>query len=237
MKKIAVQLTNITKEYSIHHEKPTLVEKFIHGRDERFKALENISLTIHQGEKIGIYGPNGCGKTTLLKIISGITTASSGKIDVRGKVISLIDLEAGFQMDLTGYENIFLNSSLLGISRNKTIELLKPIIEFSGIRQFIDAPMFTYSQGMKLRLGMSIALFSQPDIFVIDESIGMGDEEFRSKSLREIKKLVSDKNVTIILVMQFMDYLIKYSSRIITMKSGKIISDNPSVKLITDTNH
>lgn len=225
MKKIAVQLTNITKEYSIHHEKPTLVEKFIHGRDERFKALENISLTIYQGEKIGIYGPNGCGKTTLLKIISGITTASSGKIDIRGKVISLIDLEAGFQMDLTGYENIYLNSSLLGISKQKTTELLQPIIDFAGIHKFIDAPMFTYSQGMKLRLGMSIALLSQPDIFVIDESIGMGDAEFRSRSLQALRKLASDKKVTVILVIQFMDFLIKYSSRIITMNSGKVVSD------------
>jgi teichoic acid transport system ATP-binding protein len=138
---ISVSLKNITKIYELHHEKPTLVEKFIKSKNERYTALNNISLNIKRGEKIGVLGPNGSGKTTLLKIIAGITSPTSGIIKTSGKVVSLIDLEAGFHADLTGYQNIYLNGLLIGMTKDSVESKIKSIIDFADIRQFIDTPL------------------------------------------------------------------------------------------------
>ena len=156
----AVKLTNISKHYIIHHEKPTLVERVINGKNEKFKALDNINLEVKKGEILGIVGPNGSGKTTLLKIIAGITSPTTGKVKTSGRVVSLIDLEAGFHPELTGEQNIYLNGMLLGMSRKSISQKLRKIIEFADIGQFADAQLFTYSQGMKLRLGFSVVAFS-----------------------------------------------------------------------------
>ena len=179
---IAIQLTNVSKKYEIHHEKPTLVEKFVKGRNETFWALQNINLTINKGERIGIIGPNGSGKTTLLKIIAGITTPSSGHVMTSGKVVSLIDLEAGFHPDLTGIQNIYLNGILIGLPKKIIDDRLSHIISFADIHQFIDAPMFTYSSGMALRLGFAVAVHANPDILILDESLTVGDKVFQQKA-------------------------------------------------------
>lgn len=224
MKNIAIQLTNISKQYTIHHEKPTLVEKFYKGRDEKFWALKNISLTVKKGEKVGIIGPNGSGKTTLLKIITGITTPTSGSVKIIGKAVSLIDLEAGFHDDLTGEQNIFLNGILLGMTQNEIKSKLRKIIDFADIKQFIDAPLFTYSTGMKLRLGFSVAIHADPDILILDEGFLVGDEYFQKKVIQKINEF-SKADKTIFIVTQWLDFLLKNSSRLIKMKRGKIISD------------
>ena len=141
---IAIQLTNVSKKYEIHHEKPTLVEKFVKGPNETFWALRDINLTIKKGERVGIIGPNGSGKTTLLKIIAGITSHTTGTVETLGKIVSLIDLTAGFHADLSGYQNIFLNGMLLGLSKKEINKSIPAIIEFADIKQFIDAPLFTF---------------------------------------------------------------------------------------------
>lgn len=214
----AIRLKNISKRYEIHHEKPTLVEKFIHGKNEIFWALDNVNLTINKGERVGIVGPNGSGKTTLLKIIAGITSPTIGTIETYGKVVSLIDLEAGFHEDLSGYDNIFLNGMLLGMTKAEIMHRLPDIIAFADIKQFIDVPLFTYSFGMKLRLGFAIAIHANPDTLILDEGFGVGDANFRKKSLAALNKL--KKNKTIIVTSHEPQLIQKYCEKIILLKNG-----------------
>ena len=219
---IAIQLTNVTKTYTLHHEKPTFVENMIRrSRSEQFTALDNVSLTIKQGEKVGIIGPNGAGKTTLLKIIAGITTPDSGQVITNGKVVSLIDLSAGFHPDLTGEENIFLNGMVIGMSRHEINAKFKQIVEFADIGGFIDAPMFTYSEGMKLRLGFSVAVHAEPDILLLDEGMAVGDEEFRRKSMMTTN-LLFQKNKTIVISSHWLEYLYKQTKKIMELDNHQI---------------
>jgi len=217
----AIILENIYKEFIIHHEKPTLVEKFVKGRTERFVALKDINLIISKGEKIGIIGANGSGKTTLLKIITGITTPTSGNVKTFGKVISLIDLEAGFHADLTGYQNIFMNGMLLGMSKKEIISKIGSIISFADIKQFIDTPLFTYSSGMKLRLGFSIAIHANPDILILDEGMSIGDDGFQKKANASVQKIYRS-NKTVIIVSHWIDYVRDNCTRIVWMDKGEI---------------
>jgi len=219
---IAIRLENITKEYIIHHEKPTLVEKFIKGKDERFVALDNISLAVKKGEKLGITGPNGSGKTTLLKIIAGITAPTSGLLQRNGRIVSLIDLNAGFHPDLTGEQNIFLNGILLGITKAEITKKLSSIIDFADIGRFMDAPLYTYSRGMKLRVGFSVAFHANPDILLIDEDLSVGDRNFQKKIESVIHQLFA-KRKTVIVVTQWIEYLKEHCNRIIILEHGKIV--------------
>jgi ABC-type polysaccharide/polyol phosphate transport system ATPase subunit len=220
---IAIQLSDLTKKYEIHHEKPTLVEKFVKGKNETFWALNHVNLTIYRGENVGIIGPNGSGKTTLLKIIAGITTPTGGTVSTNGKIVSLIDLEAGFQPDLTGFQNIYLNGMLLGMTKRHIDARLSKIIAFADIRQFIDAPLFTYSSGMALRLGFAIAVQAEPDILLMDENFSVGDEAFRKKAFGQIAAFRREKK-TILIVSHWQDFVKKNASRIISMKEGRIVS-------------
>lgn len=212
---IAVQLIDITKKYQLHHEKPTFSERIINKRQqESFVALDSLNLTIYQGERIGITGPNGTGKTTLLKIIAGITTPNRGRVITQGKVVSLIDIGAGFHPELTGEENIFLNGLILGMSKAQIIKKLKDIISFADIGQFIDSPLYTYSSGMKLRLGFSVAIHSDPDILLLDEGIVVGDENFQKK-IENYLQLFFESEKTAIIVSHWKEFLEKNCNKII----------------------
>jgi ABC-type polysaccharide/polyol phosphate transport system ATPase subunit len=227
-KQIAIRLKKITKEYVLHHEKPTFVEQIVrNGKNERFTALDEMDLTIYKGEKVGIIGSNGSGKTTLLKIIAGITTPTHGKVKTRGKVVSLIELTAGFHPDLTGEENIFLNGLIIGMSKKEIRRKFKKIVEFADIGQFIDAPLYTYSEGMKLRLGFSVAVHADPDILILDEGIAVGDENFREKALQKIQEFFK-QGKTIVVVTHWLDFLKKSCKRILHIEKGKIIEDGPT---------
>jgi ABC-type polysaccharide/polyol phosphate transport system ATPase subunit len=219
---VAVSLVHISKKYEIHHEKPTLVEKFVIGRNETFWALKDINVTIKKGEKVGIMGPNGSGKTTLLKIIAGITTPTSGIVKTNGKIVSLIDLEAGFHLDLTGEQNIYLNAMLFGMNKRIVEHTIDRIIAFAGVGKFIDAPLFTYSEGMKLRLGFSVAVHANPDIFLLDEGISVGDADFQEKTSKKIKDIYRSGK-SIIIVSHWLEYIQKNCDRIITLQRGKIV--------------
>lgn len=227
---IAIRLTNVSKRYTIHHEKPTLVEKLVNGKDEEFWALNNVSLTIRKGERVGIIGPNGSGKTTLLKVIAGIATPTSGTVETYGKIVSLIDLEAGFHPDLTGEQNIYLNGMLLGMSKHDITKKLDHIIRFADIKQFIDAPLFTYSSGMKLRLGFAIAIEANPDILVLDEGISVGDRNFQIKSERAIKKILK-RGKTILVSTHILWFIEQSCRRVLMVRDGAIASDG-SLSLI-----
>lgn len=213
-----IKLNSIGKKYIIHHEKPTLVEN-IHRvlkkqGVEEYWALRDVNLTIGKGEKVGFYGPNGAGKTTLLKIISGITCPTVGKVRTTGRIISLIDLEAGFHPDLTGQENIFLNGLVIGMSKEEIQSKFKSIVKFADIGDFITAPLYTYSNGMKLRLGFSIAIHADPDILILDEIITVGDENFSKKAVKILKSMFRKKK-TILLVSHNLDFLKENCDRLI----------------------
>lgn len=221
---IAIMLTRVSKNYEIHHDKPTLVEKFVKKNNEVFKALNSINITIRKGEKVGIVGHNGSGKTTLLKIIARITTPTYGTIETQGRIVSLIDLEAGFHPDLTGIQNIYLNGMLIGMKKEDIDKKLSSIIQFADIKQFIDVPLYTYSFGMKLRLGFSIAIHSNPQILLLDESIGVGDKQFQIKVQKKIKQLFT-QGITILVVSHWLQFVEEHCKRIVIMKNGSIIQD------------
>ncbi|MBT4652555.1 ABC transporter ATP-binding protein [Candidatus Woesearchaeota archaeon] len=222
---LSIELKNVTKKYTISHEKPTFIENILkRGYKEKFTALKKISLKINKGEKIGIVGSNGAGKTTLLKVITGITEPTSGKVSLFGKISSLIDLEAGFHPDLTGEENIFINGMLIGMKKSEIKKSYKKIVEFAELGSFIDAPLYTYSQGMKLRLGFSVAAFSDPDIFILDEGIYVGDDYFQAKCDKKINEFLK-QNKTIILVSHWLPFLKSHAKRFIWVDKGRIRED------------
>jgi ABC-type polysaccharide/polyol phosphate transport system ATPase subunit len=216
----------------LHHEKPTLVEQIMKkGVNDTFIALDSINVLIHKGEKVGIIGSNGAGKTTLLKIISGITAPTRGTVVTNGRIISLIDLEAGFQPELTGEENIYLNGLLIGMHKNEIRQKFHDIIAFADIGEFIDSPLYTYSSGMKLRLGFSIAVHADPDILIIDEGITVGDQNFQKKASKKLDSLFK-MGKTILLVSHWLDYLEREVDRIILIENHKIKEDGQAKKII-----
>ncbi len=223
-RQVSIQLIGINKRYELYHEKPTLVEKFVKGRNETFWALKNINLTIWQGDRVGIIGPNGSGKTTLMKIISGISAQSEGQLITHGKVVTLIDLEAGFHSDLTGEQNIYLNGMILGIPKNQLKQDIQKIIHYAEVRQFIDAPLFTYSTGMKLRLGFSVAIHANPQILILDEGFLVGDKYFRNK-IRQTLLTQFGPTKTIIVSTHSHEILSQQCNRILIMNDGSIVYD------------
>ena len=200
MNDIAIKLTNIGKKYTVSHQKPSLIGNMLgRTKSEEFWALKNINLAIKKGERVGIIGPNGAGKTTLLQIIAGITQPTTGKLETKGKIVALMDLEAGFHPDLTGEENIFINGMLVGMNREEIKKKYKQIVKFADIGKFIDAPFYTYSSGMKFRLAFAVAVASECDVLILDEMFMAGDINFQRKTIETIKKTKEKNDVVIII--------------------------------------
>ena len=194
--KLMIEIKDVSVVFNTTTEKMTsLKEYFINTIKQRIKknkfiALENINLSIKEGEVVGLLGLNGAGKSTLLKVISGIVRPTKGMIKLNGKMAPLIELGAGFDIELTGRENIYLNGSLLGFSKKELREKMEKIIEFSELGDFIDTPLKNYSSGMYARLGFSIATIYEPDILIIDEVLSVGDFRFQEKSMNKVKEMI-----------------------------------------------
>ena len=227
-----IKLINVSKKYVLHHKKPTLIEKlFWRKRYQQFNALSDIDFKVKKGEKVAIIGANGSGKTTLLEIIGGITSPTSGKVYTKGKVVSLIELGAGFHPELTGKENIQLNGLLVGMSNGQIKSNLKEIISFADIGSFIEEPMFTYSSGMKLRLGFSIIVHTNPDILLLDETLAVGDQDFKQKSFSKINQFIKNKK-TVIFVSHYLNFVEKNFDRVVCMDKGIILKDGKKKDVI-----
>lgn len=229
---VVIRLTNISKCYLLHHEKPTLVENiFKFGSKEEIWALKDINLEIKKGEKIGIIGDNAAGKTTLLKIVTGITSPTTGRVETNGRIAALIDLAAGFHPELTGEENTYLNGMLMGMSKEEVKKNFDKIVEFSGLGKFIDTPLHTYSSGMVLRLSFSIAIFSKPDILLIDEVLAVGDQEFRKKSYQAMQNFFKEGK-TIIFISHHLEAISRLCPKSVWLEKGKIKILGESKKVI-----
>jgi len=234
MSKLAIVLKRISKQYHLQSSnKPTLSEVMLFKKKLiSYWALRNINLQVDQGERLGILGPNGSGKTTLLKIIAGITAPTSGNITVTGKIVSLIDLSAGFHPEFTGIENIYLNGLLLGMAQKEIDGKLNKIIDFADIGKFISAPLYTYSSGMALRLGFSIAVHTEPDILLLDEKMEVGDQNFKSKSSKKLKQFFQ-QGKTIIIVSHNLDYLSQNCNRVVWLDKGLLKLDAEASQVIS----
>jgi len=200
---IAIKVNNVSKSFQIY-EKPIdrLKQSFFGGRKQfydEFKVLNNISFEVKKGETVGIIGRNGSGKSTLLQMICGTLTPTSGDISLIGRVAALLELGAGFNPEFTGRENIYMNAAILGLDKNEIKERYAAILEFSGIGDFINQPVKTYSSGMYVRLAFSVAINVDPDILIVDEALSVGDMLFQAKCMLKLKELV-DKGVTVLFV-------------------------------------
>jgi len=191
--------------------------------DDEFWALKDINISLNRGESVGLYGPNGSGKTTIVKLISRVTIPTTGEITVNGTIAPLISVGAGFHPELTGRENIYTNGTILGMSIKHLKSVENDILKFSGLkREFLDMPVKNYSSGMNARLGFSVAVHSDADIFLLDEIISVGDEEFRQKCSDKIESLL-DKKKTFLIVTHNHVLMKKLTNRIIYIDEGSIV--------------
>jgi len=199
--------------------------------EDVFYALKNIDFEVKKGEVLGIVGMNGAGKSTLLKVLSRITEPSEGEIEIKGRVASLLEVGTGFHPDLTGRENIFLNGTILGMTKKEIIEKMEEIIEFSGVRKFIDTPVKRYSSGMRVRLAFSVAANLDPEILIIDEVLAVGDYEFQNKCLGKMQD-VARGGKTILFVSHNMAAVNQLCTRAILLKKGEKIADGTVAEII-----
>jgi ABC-2 type transport system ATP-binding protein len=195
-----------------------------HGVVEPFQALRDVNLEIQAGQSVGLIGPNGSGKSTLLKILTGILRPTTGTVEVNGRVSSLLELGAGFNGELSGRDNIFLNASLLGLSRKETEGLFDSIVEFSELEEFIDNPVKHYSSGMYVRLGFSVAVHVDPDILLVDEVLAVGDEAFARKCLDKIAEFQREGR-TILFVTHSLDLVDRICDRGVVLDHGRVVFD------------
>jgi ABC-type polysaccharide/polyol phosphate transport system ATPase subunit len=230
----AISFQTVTKTFRHQRRRLLLRERLLEvaRRTEgaRFAALDHVSFTLAPGESLGLIGANGAGKSTLLNLATGLAKPDSGRIEVNGKVSALLELGAGFHPDLTGAENVRINAALMGLSRQETAKWFEQIVEFSGVRDFIDDPLRTYSNGMMVRLAFSVAVHTDPDILLIDEIIGMGDQTFYARCLDKVHQFQKEGK-TIVLASHSLELLSMLCDRALWLDHGKMIllGDSASV--------
>lgn len=233
---IVLSLQGIGKRYRIREEKRYLAKEVLQRvlrrrRSVDFWALRNIDLDVRRGESLGIIGENGSGKSTLLKILSNVTVPTEGAMTVNGRVSALLELGAGFHPDLSGRENIYLNGTIMGMRKRRIDQKIEEIIDFSGIRKFIDTPVKFYSSGMYVRLGFAIAMHLDPDILVIDEVLAVGDEEFQRRSKTAIHEF-REQGKTLVVVSHDLSIIRDVCDRVAWLKEG-CIHHQGSIETIT----
>ncbi|MFL6162171.1 MAG: ABC transporter ATP-binding protein [Jatrophihabitantaceae bacterium] len=230
-----IRVTDVSKKFVIRKDK-SLKERLVNSRRSRahaeeFWALRDINLEIDSGHTIGLIGGNGSGKSTLLKIIGGILTPTTGYVARRGRLAALLELGAGFHGDLTGRENVYLNASILGLSRAQTDQYFSSIVDFSGIEQFIDTQVKFYSSGMYVRLAFAVAIHVDPEILLVDEVLAVGDEPFQRKCLDRIKQFQQDGR-TIILVTHSLEQVRQMCDRVVLLNAGKMLIDGSPAEAV-----
>jgi len=225
-----IEAKNIGIMFKLRHERRRTLKKSVMNifkkklSTQNFWALKDVSFKVNEGESLGIIGKNGSGKTTLLRVIGGIFKPDEGSINVRGKVSTLLSVGAGFQPELSGLENIYLNGTILGLKKKEIDAIADSIIAFSELNNFIDVPVKTYSSGMHARLGFSIAVNIERDIMLIDEILGVGDRHFREKCERKMSQF-RERAKTIILVSHNTEAIKSFCNRAILLDKGIMIAE------------
>jgi len=227
MDNVDIRLEHVSMKFRRFTEKANSLKEYalqLFNRKQRFTefyALKDISFTIRKGERIGIIGHNGAGKSTLLKVISGVMKPMEGTVTVNGSIAPLLELGAGFDPELSGIENIYLNGAILGKTKKYLDEKLQEIIEFADLGDFIHSAVKNYSSGMRARLGFAIATQVQPDILIVDEILGVGDEKFKKKSSAKMKEMMQSGK-TVILVSHNLQQIRELTDRVIWLHKGEI---------------
>jgi ABC-2 type transport system ATP-binding protein len=233
----AIDAQGIGVRYSLRFTRKTTFRQSFSGllrREERardFWALRDVTFRIVRGESLAVIGPNGAGKSTLLQVLAGIILPSAGSVDVRGQVSSLLTLGAGFDLELTGRDNILLAGAFLGIDSGEMKRRLDAIVQYADIGDFIDAPIKTYSSGMRARLGFAIATSVDPDILLLDEVLATGDATFRAKSKVRVLELVRAAKA-IVLVTHDMNWVTEYCNRAILLEKGHVIIEGDPAEVV-----
>jgi ABC-2 type transport system ATP-binding protein len=226
---IVVEGLGVQYDLRFNRKKPmrqAIAQTLLRKPPERFWALRDVSLRLAHGESLGVIGPNGAGKSTLLQVLAGIMRPTEGTVAVRGAVSGLLGLGVGFDQDLSGIDNILLGGAFLGLDDKVTRSLMPGIVEFADLGRFIDAPVKTYSQGMRARLGFSIATAVDPDILLLDEVLATGDLQFREKSKARVIEIVRSAKA-VVLVTHDTGWVVEYCNRALLLDKGRIILEGP----------
>jgi lipopolysaccharide transport system ATP-binding protein len=252
MSDTVIKIENLGKKYMLAHKQP---QKYIALRDvltdrakrlgrrlarpfsggaaapgtEEFWALSDVSFDVRQGERVGIIGRNGAGKSTLFKILSRITEPTTGRISVKGRITSLLEVGTGFHPELTGRENIYLNGAILGMSKAEIRKNFDAIVNFAGVEQFLDTPVKHYSSGMYVRLAFAVAAHLDTEILLIDEVLAVGDAEFQKKCMGKMDEVSHKKGRTILFVSHNMSAIRQLCNRVVHLGEGKVVSDSEDV--------
>ena len=237
----AIEIKNISKKFKVYRNKESNLKyiflNLLKGKRSKllseFWALKNIDINIKKGKTVGFIGQNGSGKSTLLKLISRILYPDGGTIKTRGKISTLIELGSGFHPDLTGRENVYINASILGFSRAGVNEKFKDIVEFSGLEEFIDNPVKTYSSGMYVRLGFSVAININPDILLVDEALAVGDEVFQRKCIEKINEF-KKMGKTIVFVSHDLKTVEELCDQVFLLHNGQLVKEGKPVEVISE---
>lgn len=230
MQETVIKAENVSLWYNISKDRPNSLKETVVSllkgkryKPEKFYALSDVSFEVKKGEVIGLVGRNGAGKSTMLKIIAGILTPSTGKVETRGNIVPMLELGSGFDSNLTGRENIFLNGAILGYSKNFLKERFDKIVEFSELGQFIDLPLRSYSSGMLARLAFSIATEVSPDILIVDEVLSVGDGNFQNKSYARMTELMKG-GATVLFVSHSIGQVRRICEKALWLEKGKAVA-------------
>lgn len=234
MSEIVIEFKHVTKQYKLYKSDKQrflgIFSKKIPYKEK--KAVNDVSFKINRGEAVAIFGKNGAGKSTVLKMITGVAYPTEGDIYVNGRVSALLELTSGFDPELTGRENIYLKGQLCGLKDAEIRELEEEIVEFAEIDEYIDQPVRTYSSGMKARLGFAINVNIKPEILIVDEALSVGDKAFRDKCLKKVRHIIEKDNVTLLFVTHAIGTAKQFCDRGIVMKKGKLVYDDDIDKAI-----
>lgn len=235
MSKYAIEVKNVTKIYRLY-DKPIdrLKESLSVSHKEYhkdFHALQSLSFQVEKGQTVGIIGTNGSGKSTILKIITGVLTPTAGEIVVDGKISALLELGAGFNMDYTGIENIYMNGTMMGFTRKEMDEKLQDILDFADIGDFVYQPVKTYSSGMFVRLAFALAINVEPEILIVDEALSVGDVFFQAKCYRRMEE-IRKSGTTILMVTHDMGSIIKYCDKVVLLNKGEFIAQGEAGRMV-----
>lgn len=226
-KDVVIKFDHVTKTYKLYkNDKKRFLGIFFKKIAHKDKnAVDDVSFEIKRGESVAIFGKNGAGKSTILKMITGVAFQTNGNIEVNGRVSALLELTAGFDPEFTGRENIYLKGQILGLNDDEIKKLEKTIVNFAELEEYIDQPVRTYSSGMKARLGFSINVNIEPEILIVDEALSVGDEQFKNKCINKINKLLKKDNITLLFVTHSTSTAAEFCKRGLIMKKGKLIFD------------